>query len=263
MDFSQANVSATEQTASRIKMIRKKSYRIDASKPSHLRLFYFTKLEFALISLATLQLKVSRFNSLNDPFDLLGVALFDKENRIELKPLKKKLDKTTGLICMSESWNNPLMWGHYADNHQGACLEFQCAVSDWHKVQYRRTRPTLATFNRDSVAELSKTDLDELSLMKFEAWAYEKEYRTIIPLSDCKLKNGIHFQPFSDSMKLTRVLLGSRCKIGREEIHRHCRSAGPDIKLIKVRPAHQTFQVIENGLYKDRLPRPKKIALAL
>ena len=93
-----------------------------------------------------------------------------------------------GILCLSGSSRHPLMWAHYAENHQGALLEFDasslCFSRRRHnedefgvlrRVYYADTRPVVSNYpNDDFVASLAFTKALE--------WAYEQEHRMIWPL---------------------------------------------------------------------------------
>lgn len=216
-------------------------------------LYYYTSKDYALQSLRDKRLKVARFTELNDPFDFLGVATISSSGRLKLQPLKDELDKTTGILCMSTTWQAPLLWGHYADKHKGICLQFRCAVDDWEEVKYRKKRPTLRTFGKRFVSDLTKADLHRLSKMKFEQWEYENEFRKFVSLENADLVTGLFFHEFSERMELCKVILGARCEVQPEVIHRLCRHVDPDISLIKARVAHQSFSVLRDTEYEFSL----------
>ncbi|KAA3511594.1 DUF2971 domain-containing protein [Agrobacterium rosae] len=217
-------------------------------------LYYYTSKDFALQSLRDKRIKIARFTELNDPFDFLGISTKDSGGRLQLKPIKEELDQTTGIICMSTSWQEPLLWGHYADKHKGICLQFRCAYEDWEEIKYRAERPTLRTFGKTSVAALSKHDLRRLSKMKFNQWAYEKEFRKFVPLSNPDFVTGFYFHDFSSRMKLKRVILGSKCDVPVEMIHRLCLHNGDQVGLIKSKPANFSFKVLEDVQFEHCLP---------
>jgi len=223
------------------------------SKPERLKLYYFTSKDFGLQSLRDKRLKVARFNELNDPFDFVGIALNTSADRLAIKPIKSRLDKATGLLCMSTTWQEPLLWGHYADKHKGVCLEFSCEPKDWHKVTYREERPKLKTFGKKQISDLTEADIQRISKMKFSKWEYEQEYRMFVPLENPDLVSGIYFKSFDENMRLTKVILGSRCEVETDRIHALCRHNGSKVRLIKARPAHLSFNVIKSAAFKDEL----------
>lgn len=96
-----------------------------------------------------------------------------------------------GILCLSESCNNPLMWGHYANDHKGIMFEFDFEKiprdSKLHesirKVHYQEEYPemgyeTLLGLNNSIFPELSPTFMKTLAFTKQKAWEYEMEYRS-------------------------------------------------------------------------------------
>lgn len=222
-------------------------------RSERISLYYFTSKDFGLQSLRDKRLKIARFNELNDPFDFVGIALNTTTERLQIKPIKNRLDKTTGILCMSTTWQEPLLWGHYADKHKGMCLKFDCELKDWHKITYREERPTLKTFGKNQISDLSTADVHKISTMKFSKWEYEQEYRMFVPIANPDLVTGMHFRSFDESMRLSRVILGSRCDVEREKIHTLCKHNGSKVTFIKSRPANRSFNVIKDLAYDDDL----------
>lgn len=115
--------------------------------------------------------------------------------------------------CFSMSNDNMLMWSHYADKHQGICLEFDILRDTTNvfrmlcQVKYTNTRES-CNYIRDSFSYLRC-----FALTKSTDWSYEKEYRAIYPeLEDQRF-------PYNINM-LKRVIFG-------------CKTKGDDINLIK------------------------------
>ncbi|MDQ1185456.1 DUF2971 domain-containing protein [Agrobacterium larrymoorei] len=90
-----------------------------------MRLYYYTKLQYGLAAIRDKRIKISLYDSLNDPFDFLGLAIDYRSERRRLSKIKKELSASFGIVCLSETWKEPLMWGHYADSHRGICLGFE------------------------------------------------------------------------------------------------------------------------------------------
>ena len=87
-----------------------------------------------------------------------------------------------GLLCLTESCDNLLMWGHYSSSHTGICVGFERSPTNMvgrlaHAVTYRREYPrlTLADFERT----LNPNSVDQLWLTKASDWSYEREWRLV------------------------------------------------------------------------------------
>jgi hypothetical protein len=79
------------------------------------------------------------------------------------------------VYCLSDKPDSQLMWSHYARNHTGVCLEFQCRNAVFGtavKVQYQRSYPKfdLATGDDEGILPL---------VTKAADWSYEGEFRVI------------------------------------------------------------------------------------
>lgn len=77
------------------------------------------------------------------------------------------------VYCLSTKVDSPLMWGHYANKHQGICLEFGCDNSVFGsamQVEYADAFPTHSFFGgREILPFVAKSD----------AWVYESEFRLV------------------------------------------------------------------------------------
>ncbi|MBB3445486.1 hypothetical protein FHT93_005365, partial [Rhizobium sp. BK379] len=130
-----------------------------AKESQTMTLYYFTKRQYALESLRDKRVKIARFNELNDPFDFVGIATINATDLETVRDVRAKLDKEKGLLCMSTTWQQPLLWGHYADSHKGMCLGFEVPTKLWKALTYRKSRPTLKEYGKKRVSQLSATEL--------------------------------------------------------------------------------------------------------
>lgn len=209
-----------------------------------MRLYYFTSERFALESLRDKRLKVARFTELNDPFDFLGIALDLPSQRYHLSKLKKILDESHGLLCMSTTWQEPLLWGHYADKHKGICLGFDVNPAQWLDVIYAEHRPTLETYGVRFVEDLSEENLENVARTKGQDWKYEAEMRTFVELKAPDLVTEFYFQPFSEDMKLRQIIVGERSSATRSVIGKLVDHNGGGIESFKARAAFNEYKVV-------------------
>jgi Protein of unknown function (DUF2971) len=87
------------------------------------------------------------------------------------------VQETIGILCLSETANDILMWSHYADFHKGVCLQFDgqsTFFANAHQVNYLVERPRVNPF-RDSTEQV----MEAVLLGKAKHWSYEKEWRLI------------------------------------------------------------------------------------
>lgn len=105
---------------------------------------------------------------------------------------RRMMENQFGILCLSKSFNNPLMWGHYASDHKGIMFEFDFSTisknttlySSIREVSYQSDYPemsyeTLLGLNKSIFPEQSKEFMRILSFTKHDAWKYEQEYRSV------------------------------------------------------------------------------------
>ncbi len=131
----------------------------------------------------------------NDNYNQLDSAF---ENFIERK-------NHVGIYSLSQTYNDELLWAHYANSHKGFCIEydFNLLLNNYSNeklynfaVKYSNFPPQLSLTNA-----LSK-DLfyivKKISGTKSKRWKYEQEYRIVInkcgiQMYDHKALRGIYF----------------------------------------------------------------------
>lgn len=197
--------------------------------------YHFINAQYGLEGIQKRRLKISRLMELNDPFEFLGVDLSDREFRKALKKTKIDISKSRGILCFSESWRNPVLWGHYADKHKGLCLGFEVPRPDLGKVKYQDSRLPLPK-------EIDETFMQHLLFTKFKHWDYEQEYRVYIQLED--EVEGTYYSNFSDQLKLKRVIVGEQCNITRPELYDALGELRSDVETFKARAGFTKFEVV-------------------
>lgn len=200
--------------------------------------YYFTSAKYGIENLKNRRLKVSDFSNVNDPFELLGIELRDRDVRKAVDFEKSKILEAYGLLCFSEDKYNPVHWAHYADNHKGICLGFDIPERKLKKVKYVAER-----LARDT---LDQPDCNErLLTTKFNHWSYEKEQRLIIDLNNNPIDSReLRFENFNDDMVLKEVYLGCKSDLKFADIS-SAYSSGDKSVIIKVtRPSFRDFRIV-------------------
>lgn len=166
-------------------------------------------------------IRATQISALNDPFEaafsqsgvkqihsLYDIRLYDKfifdENKYKY-----------GVVCLSESRDNLLMWSHYANEHKGCVLGFTIANpntnnrfdkhykffenyndcekmgfdGEFQHVEYRKQRRYGHDFFESTLTDTDYSEdesvfLREVLQVKSDEWAYEKEHRAILPLAE-------------------------------------------------------------------------------
>lgn len=207
-----------------------------------MRAYHFTTAHFGKMALANKRLKISRMEELNDPYELLGADLSDDELRVAYVGMRDQLAVHRGMICLSRSCAQPIMWSHYADRHRGVCLGFD--VSDEHAfaVLYAEQR---ASFVRDMIeAHDAEKHMSRVLGTKDAAWRYEDEVRIYCRLDE---RDGDHFfKDFDTHLALREVLVGVRCDIDLDEFRRLTHAIDPDVTVYATRLSDSAFEVLRS-----------------
>ncbi len=171
-------------------------------------------------------LKLAQPKYLNDPFESNIQRKIIEENSIIRRQLKKyeyfnesdNLERTiirsiydalnmNGVISLSETQRNLLMWAHYANEHKGLCIGYERDViappttitstyitnevtsetTNLHKVNYDTSRfdPISDYFDNRTSAQWINSVVKKVLTTKSDEWIYEKEHRYIHPITDC------------------------------------------------------------------------------
>ncbi|WP_323905511.1 DUF2971 domain-containing protein [Aeromonas veronii] len=174
---------------------------------------------FGVHALTNPQLRLSIPSTLNDPFEGIFNEKLENEmfDKFDLETLKiyisensnaktkdaikrmtiKDIINIYGIIAMSETPRNLLMWAHYANEHKGICIGYKADLFDDlahcpesrlnleskrpKKVNYDNIRPHETKSKCNDINELIK-ELENHFTTKSDEWIYEKEHRYIIPL---------------------------------------------------------------------------------
>jgi hypothetical protein len=207
---------------------------------------------------------------MNDPFELGGLRL--TANRCKVVPpqlhthvsnlfhteVLPQIQAQVGAVCLSTSWNNPVLWAHYADKHAGIALGFDIDESETIELSPARY-----------VAEKQEHDISELldeaygallqgrpmewathlavfrNLLgtKFSDWAYEEEVRLFAKLE--QEIDGKFFVNFDDRIVLIEVILGMRCPVETGELLPDFATYTTPIRIMQAMPSPDHFRVLE------------------
>ncbi|MFM4770171.1 DUF2971 domain-containing protein [Aeromonas veronii] len=142
-------------------------------------------------------LRLSQRCALNDPFELspdqdtLDKILEDAHREDFFQQISEYASDEgfddTGIISFTESYNNLLMWSHYADEHKGIVIEFDYHALKTHfnKILSVSNSIERVLYNRERHEVLPCTTSPKRNLLtKSDDWIYEKEHRVITKVSN-------------------------------------------------------------------------------
>ena len=208
-----------------------------------MRVFNLAPAHFALSNIALKRLKLTRFHSLNDPFEMLAIDVACSVLRTGIRAKKSQIDGAQGILCFSKHWKNPLLWSHYADKHRGIALGFDVPNSSLKPVRYVARMDKINLLSEDIPQEKFDVFLDRLRYTKFKDWKYEDEVRQFFNLRSLSEQGGLYFVPFSQDLLLREVILGPHCDIPIEAIRSLVEPHQPQVFVRKARIAYKDFRV--------------------
>ena len=129
-------------------------------------------------------IKVSRINKVNDLFELQPYLRINKYKRSQFRKIRKKVADTYGMICFSSDWQEPIMWGHYADSNKGIVLGFEF-LSNKYNIKEVKYPPKRERISLDPRTITLDEYIDAVGFIKYESWSYEKEHRFFVKLDAC------------------------------------------------------------------------------
>ena len=181
--------------------------------PETKQLYHFLPAKFALQAIERRQLKAADLHKVNDPFEALVMAFENREYENAFLKFRKNILGGYGTICFSQTWEEPLLWGHYADSFEGICLGFDALVHNdrtdvIRKIQYVPQRIDSIEFceliswfrgsREPGLFDKAQAQLLTLMHTKSCKWAYEKEWRSWIRKEHQDPDSGFYFYTFND-----------------------------------------------------------------
>lgn len=223
-----------------------------------MRLYYMTAARWAEVILKERRLKLSRFYEANDPFELNLIDSRDPGRRAIVKMIEKYHNERTGMICFGATWDNPMMWAHYADKHSGVCLGFEVEDKLVSVVDYTDEKIDVEFGPHLPRHGLSVELLNKILTTKSTAWGPEQERRTLAPLKIPDPNNGLYYTEFGPQVQLRAVIIGHRCAWTTAKAVELLGEVAAPVRISKVRPAFGRFAMVEQHQVKPVTVRPPK-----
>jgi hypothetical protein len=170
------------------------------------------------------------------------------------------LSGSIGVLCLSKSWTNPLMWSHYSAGFQGFCVGYKLPSNS-------KALPKLEVAYSDERFPLNETEVlknritpelvDGIIARKSLHWKYEEEVRYIISLSHPKLESNADSSQFylkHESLAVQEILLGLRCSQHmRAELCALARKSYPHAMIYNTSPDTRDFDICRSLIHQPML----------
>ena len=216
-----------------------------------LRAFRFLSARHALQALQTQEIKISRYDDLNDPFELYGVNLANRKYQRRFIEFKRCISQRYGLLCFSRRWQNPLLWSHYGDRHKGVALEFELDDDIVLEIRYSPRRLRMNIERALAIGWFGEQEAYEVAITKTSHWKYEEEVRVSLELSECAEKGGLLFKSLGERMKIVGLVFGPLCQLSKEEVQKSI-PKGDRTDVMWSRLAFTSFNVVLNRAKKTQ-----------
>ena len=213
-----------------------------------MRVYHFVNEKFGLENILRRRLKIARINELNDPFEFLATEASNATVRRAFLAVKVQQAISTGILCFSEAWTNPVQWSHYANHHQGICMGFDVPDNQLKAVSYVRERLLLDWPKMQSDPAFGEEFMSQVISTKFEHWSYEQEMRSFVRLDPATEENGLFFMDFSPDIRLSEIIVGHCSPITRNQLKDVLGNLASEVRCLKARLAFKTFEVTEQKL---------------
>jgi len=248
-------LDAGTKTARLHKEIR---YTTTRFEKAHMLLYYMTTAKWAEVILKEQRLKLSRFHEANDPFELNLIDSRDHGRRAIAKMIERYYTERTGMICFGATWDNPMMWAHYADKHSGICLGFEVEDQLVSTMNYTDQKIDVDLGPNLPKHGLSADLLHKILTTKSTAWASEQERRTLAQLTTPDPTNGLYYTDFGPQIQLHAVIIGHRCAWTAAKAVELVGEVTAPVRIWKVRPAFGRFAMVEQRQFRPVTVRPPK-----
>lgn len=232
-------------------------------------LYYkYMKAHRALQLIEEKRIKLTRIDELNDPFEVRPSKLSNTPiEQVVDEYLKNYMDEWR-FVCLSETWQEPAMWAHYANSHSGICVGFEIECNP-EPVNYSKTRVTLDEDTLWRCMKEWKREIEglpaspvynvlqdkvqqqflALSTTTSDSWAYEKEWRLFVSKRIWKEEDGHCFVDFSQENKfdVKEVTVGMKCS--EEETRKVCLT---DVDVFAAIPSSDKYRMEREPLERAR-----------
>ncbi|OKY28059.1 DUF2971 domain-containing protein [Thalassotalea sp. PP2-459] len=137
-------------------------------------------------------------------------AIQNLERELSVANIRHNILNSVGICCFfSGEVNDPLLWAHYAENHEGFCVEYEYNELPNTKILPVVYSTTLPIISAREIALCPEETITRIVTAKTSHWQYEKEFRLVELFP---FKEGESGKPITmpDYLKPTKIITGDR-----------------------------------------------------
>lgn len=203
-------------------------------------LYRYLNQAYALEALQTKQLKIGRLSELNDPADCRPRLVNSPygDDPIFEERYFAEIGKEIGVLCFSKTYEDPVIWSHYADAHRGLVLGYNFQTKKGgvvhHGIAYKARRPRVDFIKAERLRADDSSNRAFFNMVikmgfrsKAPSWKYEQERRIFVQLSPpmCEMRGQHYFLRHLGGAP-EQVIIGARCSLTEADIRRAIMSGG-------------------------------------
>ena len=162
--------------------------------------------------------------------------------------IQKGTSDIIGILALTVSQKNSLMWSHYCNKHMGYVLGFDDSHDFFQgrpEASQHLCRLLPVVYSEERVELRTEMDEDasfESFFHKSIDWKYEEEYRMLMPFRFCKeVAQGIHVIEYPVAV-LKEVIFGFKCDPKTVEQIRECLK-GEDVSYYRAVPSSISYDM--------------------
>ncbi|WP_404548090.1 DUF2971 domain-containing protein [Bradyrhizobium diazoefficiens] len=162
-----------------------------------------------------------------------------------------------GIAALSDTYDNELMWTHYADQYRGICVQYY-AERMFNQLPPNCTLARIGYVNQPTrISTAFDRSFDEAALrilsQKKSSWAYEREWRVLGPVGEVRMTG---LEPV-----VRGVYLGARIRPGhKQRILRAFEGTNVDVWSMTIDGYDHFWDRIQDAEWRKRKARKKKAA---
>ena len=150
-----------------------------------------------------------------------------------------------GIACLTQGWENELLWAHYAKHHTGFCIGYDADVlAQWSEpiglgdVEYEDDAPSFRFFHESEIEFVRN-----VAFTKSTCWAYEKEVRILFEGAGLKtLPPGA----------MREVTVGCRASQELRKVMSDVRVRYPELSLYQASELPTRFRIVRDLIEPNR-----------
>ncbi|ENM3825828.1 DUF2971 domain-containing protein [Vibrio cholerae] len=205
---------------------------------------------------AFLKSKNKHITKVMEQFDATGVSVANTQYR-------NIIDQSDGILCLSETADNLLMWSHYGNCHQGYVIEFDTSHEFFNQkipnpktgglVEYAGS-PLKVTYTKHrKIIPFWQKSMSDVFLTKGSDWEYEKEHRMVLPLELASKVIDDNIYLFHIPFEAVKsIIFGAKCE---DSFMQDCieqiqlwSSKHREFSMFKMELSDQSFGLVQNKI---------------